>query len=322
MLPSLPPWDQVKPVLLHAVLPPFALAIFVTAMVLLIAGRKRATLATALGMAIGIGLGWWLHGPLTRLSQANEPWVAARDIDLWLDGHLTLQGGETPWNRLPWAALAALWIGRIARMAAVSPIACVLLRGGAALGTAWLVIPSAIRRDVDWLMPAFAAVILATWALLEYLAAEPIDADPPFSIQPKSKNQLPIDEPTGRGGGAVPLLVALALFTAGLVCVHASTGRLMEAAFVAGAALAGVALVATLCRADAGGALPAAAILLPGLLLMAQQTTYSEIPWYGFALPAVVPLLLAESLPLRRWHGVWLTAAQVILMLAACLAVK
>ena len=76
----------------------------------------------------------------------------------------------------------------------------------------------------------------------------------------------------------------------------------MNASIVVAAALSGIALVAWAGRADAGGAVPAAAVMLPGLLLMGQQETFSDVPWYAFALLALAPLLLAEVLPLSDWQ--------------------
>ncbi len=71
----------------------------------------------------------------------------------------------------------------------------------------------------------------------------------------------------------------------------------MNAAIVLAAAMGGIAVVARFWGADAGGAVPAAAVMIPGLLLMGKLETFSDIPWSAFALPAAAPLLLADALP-------------------------
>src|SRR5438309_6594648 len=112
-------------ILLYAVLPAMCLAGAVMAMVVLLGGNKQATLAAALGMAAGAALG------------------------LWLREGLTLSPGDSTWNRLPWAALGALWIGRVARLPDLQPSAGWFLRAGAAIGIAWLIIPAETRKEID-----------------------------------------------------------------------------------------------------------------------------------------------------------------------------
>ena len=47
---------------------------------------------------------------------------------------------------------------------------------------------------------------------------------------------------------------------------------------------------------------------------MGQQETFSDVPWYTFALPALAPLLLAEALPLSHWQGTRLHVLRMLLM--------
>jgi hypothetical protein len=270
----MPPLSLLLPLivhqLLHAVLPALALAAVVMAAGVLLGGVKQAPSAAALGLGAGAALG------------------------LWLSDAMELVPGNPTWNRLPWAALAALWVGHIARLPELQPAAGWLLRAAAAIVIAWVGIPSSMRAEFDWLAPVVAAVIFAHWAILERLAADPPD-------------------------GSIPLCLALVFLTAGAVLIHAGSARLMDVAVVLASALTGLALVAWWRRADAGGAVPAVAVALPLLMLMGQRETFSEIPWYGFALPALAPLLLAEALPLSSWHGPrpQLTRLLVILLLLA-----
>src|SRR5206468_2372711 len=125
----------------------------------------------------------------------------------------------------------------------------------------------------DWLAPAFAAVMLAQWLLLERLASELPD-------------------------GSVPFCLAVVFAAAGIVLIYDHSLRFMNIAMVLASALAGLAVLAWWSKADIGGAIPGVAVMLPGLLLVGQQTTSNRLLWYVYALPVVAPLLLVEALPL------------------------
>jgi hypothetical protein len=264
----MPPLSLIVEVLRYAVFPALAVAAVVMAAVVLLCGPKQAPLGAALGLSAAVALG------------------------LWLREALTLVPGDSAWNRLPWAALAALWVGRVARLPDMQPAPGWLLRAGTAGLIALVVIPAGLRQEIDWLMPAFAAVVFAEWAILERLAAEPPD-------------------------GCVPFCLAVVFLAAGTVVIHASYALLMNVAIVLASALTGLALVAWWLRADASGAIPAAAVMLPGLSLLGQQETktFSDVPWYAFALPALAPLLLAEALPLSHWQGKRQRLLRFLLML-------
>jgi hypothetical protein len=263
--------------LLKGVLPAMAVAAAVMAAIVLVFGKEQGPLGSALGFAAAVGLGFWIRFGLT------------------------LEAGEGPWNRLPYAALAALWVGRIARRPEMQPTAGWILRTAVAFAIAWLVIPADTRSQMDGLAPLFAGVVLALWALLERVAEQPAD-------------------------GSVPFAVALTFFVAAFVLISAHTSKLSEASIVVGSALIGLSLTAWWRQADSGGAVPAVAVLLPGVILMGQQTTFNEIPWYGFALPVVAPLVLAEALAMSHWQGArwqllrWLVMMLLILipLAAAC----
>lgn len=99
----------------------------------------------------------------------------------------------------------------------------------------------------------------------------------------------------------------MVFLAAGAVLLHAHTARMTDlATFVAGGCL-GVAVAARWAGADLRGIAPVAAVALPGLLLDGQQSTYSEVPWYSFALVALAPLAPAPLVLLperyRRWRA-------------------
>lgn len=245
-----------------------------------------AILPAALGTALVMAAVEYLGGTKCMSLGAALGLAAGTGVGLWWRGALTL-GPDTSWNRLPWLALAALALGLATRpLKWVHWIVLIV----ASAGAAWWVLPVASRSEAPWLVPALAALTAALWGLLEYLAARP-------------------------AGAGIPLIVAMAFFTAAGVLIHAGTARLTDAAVVTSASLAAVGAIAWLRGGDAGGAVPAAAVFLPGLLLMGQQETYSDVPWPAFVLPAVAPLTVVLTLPLRSWPGLRLHLLQFALVL-------
>src|SRR5436853_7041095 len=121
----MPPLHLILDLVLGAILPAFGVSVVVTAAVIGLLGTRHVPVAAALGLSAGAALG------------------------LWLREALTLVPGDSPWNRLPWAALAALWVGRVARLPDLQPSAGWFLRAAAAVGIAWMVIPAETRQEID-----------------------------------------------------------------------------------------------------------------------------------------------------------------------------
>jgi hypothetical protein len=248
------------------------------ALVVLVAGKKLAPLGAALGLAGGVFLGDRIPALLTlepRDSVAAYLWQA-----------LVLSPGDPPWNHLRWAALAALLAGLLARLPWVPPAVGWTLRAAVVVTAGSWILPADVRAATWWLPPVFTAVVLAEWALLEYLASRPPDGD-------------------------VPLALALSALAGATVLIFAATGRLNGVMVVLAAALGGIAVVAWWRRADSGGAVGAAVMLLAGVLLMGNETKAEPtedspgVAWPAFALAAGAPLILAVALlpPFRSWQG-------------------
>jgi hypothetical protein len=122
-------------------------------------------------------------------------------------------------------------------------------------------------------------------------------------------------------GAAAPASLGIGLFAAGTVAVHAPYAGAADVATLGGAALFGVAVVALIGKADAGGALPGAAVLLTGVTLLAydyRNTDGKVVPWASFALAAAAPLAAAVAYlpPLRKATGVWARLLPVALVAA------
>src|SRR5262245_6645503 len=158
---------------------------------------------------------------------------------------------RSAWHWLPAAALAALAAGLIARIPRVPVPVRFLLRAAACALAACLLAPADLRAEKSWLQPAFLLVVLVEWEVLEGSA--------------------------GRSpGGGVPLGLALVFVGGAAVLIHAHSARLADVAFLVAAAFTGIAAVAWWARADGAGAMPGAAVLLPGLLLAGHSEPYSE----------------------------------------------
>jgi hypothetical protein len=288
---SLPPTDMLLDVLRYAVLPALVTAAAVTAIVERFGGAKQAPAGAALGLVAGVVLGLWLRTASFNGWPMAPGQSMASAAATWLGAALTALSGDSAWNRLPWAALGVLCVGRIARLPDLPPIDGWLLRAAASVTAAWLVIPGPAQEEFAWLMPAFALLVFAEWVVLDMLTANP-------------------------PGGTVLFTVGIAFVVASMVLIQIGWATKADAAIVVSAALTGTATVAAWRRVDAGGGVPVAALLLPSLMLMGQQEGIeSNVPWQAFALTAGAPLILALTLPLRNWQSVWLRVVQLGLVL-------
>jgi len=291
----MPPLDDEARAVLIAMLrwgvpPALVAAIVVMAVLEWLGGPKQAPAAAALGLIAGVVLGLWSYSAAPLFStEETSPLLAG------LRGALNLVNGDSSWNRMPWAVLAAVCTERLARALDTHTNDGWLLRGATAVGIAWWLIPEPAREEFVWLAPSFAAVVFLEWELLARLAAEPPD-------------------------GSVLVCLALAFLTAGILLVNAGISRSMEASVMCASALVGIALVAWWRRADASGAIPAAALLLPGLLLMGQQETSEPVPWSAFAAAALGPLMLAGAWPVRRWPAIPRHLVRLVLVLIPLIA--
>jgi hypothetical protein len=301
----MPSWEFIRnmvlPTLAFMVLPALTAAALVMAVVERLGGAKQAAAGAALALCVGAALGLFVRDAAPGMQKDSlQATFAALGEAKTLQTALAAFGnalnlGQSTWSRLPWAILAALVVGRLAYLADVHSSDGWLVRGGAAIAIAWLLLPEADRHDFVWMVPALATTIALLWIILDRLAAQP-------------------------GSSSVALGVVFSLLVAAQVMLHAGTTSLMDALVVVGFAFIGVALIAYRRGVEFGGAIPAVAVALPALLLMGQRTTYSKLPWIVFALPACAPLLLAVTLPFMHWPKVRLHMVRLVLVLAPLIA--
>jgi len=272
----MPPIEHILDTLYYSILPEFAIAFLVLA---IIAWRdeKYAPGGAAIGLifavALGPTIGHWLHDFVKSFGDGP-----ASEYVFWLTGVLKPMPNESTWNRLPWTALAALCVGRLTRDVSADAW---LVRGATSFAIAWWVMPEHALAIGTWVVPAFAAIILLNWMLLECLASKSND-------------------------GSVALCVFLCFFVASLVLIQAAFASLGEPAIMFGSAFLGLAVVAWWRGVDVSGAMPAAAVMLPGMLLIGQQeSTVETLPLLGYVCAAVAPLVLVLALPFAHWHWLW-----------------
>jgi hypothetical protein len=127
-------------------------------------------------------------------------------------------------------------------------------------------------------------------------------------------------------GFVVPGLFAAALWSAGLVIIHAQSKSLMDIAMLGSVGLFGIAAVTLFTKADVGAVYPGAAVLLVGTLFAGYHETFSKVPAMGFWLPAVAPLLaLVGLIPWvqRRppWQRVLIVSVPTLIVLGVAVGV-
>jgi len=157
---------------------------------------------------------------------------------------------------------------------------------------ACLLISAADQKLGLWTVVLFAIVAAAEWVITEEQARR-------------------------HPGALVPLWLAGIFLTAAIVLIHAHSNRFFDLALIFSSSLSAIAVVAWLCRLDAGSVVPGAVVALCGLLLAGLSETYSDLPTICFFLVALAPLLLGVTLlpPLTRMTALYRSLLQTALLL-------
>lgn len=299
-MPSLPPLGLVLGIVVQGIFLPFAVA---TAIVLTLCrtvpfiGRW---MGGALALAAAFLAGNYFRGAVVFRLQHNRPldWslLAQKAWD-------TFKGSVDPeaplpadYYWLPWVVLLGFAAELFVRHRLVPRIVALFVRAAVVIVASRLLVSPELRGESPWLWPALAAACLANWWLLDIA-----DRDGP--------------------PGWLPLGFAGLWFAAATVLIHAHTARFTDVGTILAGAWLGIALSAYWGKSNPGGATPATAIGLPGLMLVAQQNTFSDLPIAAFALVALAPLTF---LIVRRWPTGGLRFAilgWILLLVPAALAV-
>lgn len=264
----MPPIQEVFDALRFAVLPASVAALAVYWLVARLAPKRGGPVAGALAVVAGFAAGNHFRETLSYpLDDLRQGFVGAL---LHTEGANTVDG----WDWLPWLALLALLVGLATR-----PLPRLVA------WAVWLAVAGVAARllvppDLSILVPvAFAATVTLSWILLTHVARQ-------------------------HPAGWLPFALSVLCVLASLVLLHAHSARLGDVAMLLSSCFLGIAVPAWRRKATAEGAIPAVAVALPGLLLVGQQNTFSEVPLTSFLLPAIAPLGLALLLiPAisRRW---------------------
>jgi hypothetical protein len=312
----LPPWSEVWSVLRHLIAPALAASLSLMFLVRGLGGQRLASFAAALAIAGAVCAGNYYREAISwRID--GERALTIGDMGTVLGWSLESKpapaedGPAIPslplvpsryW--LPWLAGLAMVIELLVRLPRVPPGVAWMTRTVAALFAGRLLTPGDLRSDLPWSSWAFGAIILTEWAVLAALTCRWKD-------------------------GVIPTAVLLTFGAGAVVILYAHSGRLMDMALMASVAFTGPALVACFLPGDTGAAMPAAAIVLPGLMFSAQQETFSEVPLRSFLLVGLAPLalmpLLLPFLGRQKGWRHWLPALVLVLApatLALILAVQ
>lgn len=293
------------PLFLQLFAPALVVSLLVMFVVRSLGGPRITPLASALALAAGIltanhfrdamplrfdddrafawsdfrkALGWSLEGrPATPKLESQEGDEQQED-DL-----------RVPPSRywLPWMAFFSAAVGLLCRLPFVPSRAVLVIWTVTALFAARLLTPAFLRMDAPWLSWALGLVILLESAVLSELTRRWHDC-------------------------TVAAGLAICFGAASMVLLQAHSARMMEMAMFFVPAFISIILVAWKLRGDIGGAVPAAAVFLPSVLLIGKQETFSEVPMSAFLLSALAPLALAPMvlpalLKLDGWKR-WLPA--------------
>jgi hypothetical protein len=283
----LPPWSEVWDAIRLLIVPAFATSLLLMLLGRRFSGERSAVIAPALALAAGVLAGNCLREAMPWRIDSDHPLNEheLRTVLGWsLEGKPAVEPSAADPEReeppeqppvpparywLPWLAGLALLIDLLARL--VSPSGGWAARTAVALLAGRLLTPADLRIDAPWASWTLGLAILWEWAILRSLARLWRD-------------------------GSVPAALSLCFAAAGLIILHAHSARLTDMALLFSVPLFAIALVAWIWPVDTGGALSAAAVFLPGLLLNAQQETFSQAPWRSFLFAALAPIALLPLL--------------------------
>lgn len=282
----MPPIDEIRDAVLQALLLPAGVA----GVCFLILSRwlPRLNVAAFCAMLLGIMAGNHFRGAIiTRIDpdrpvQLNELFATVAGTVQFANplkqNRIDSRPGTIYW--LPWAALIAGLAGVPARWSLISWV----LSAVTSIITARLLVGPNLREQIPWLWIALAVVTFATWRVLH--------------------------SSLSKSGGLTVLGLTAAFLAAAVVLLHAHSARLADMALLLAGGCLGIAVVAFVSRIDPAGLAPIAAVMLPGLMLAGQRSTFSDVPMISFALVGLSPLTILLGWIFGRYFvslsGAWL----------------
>ncbi len=296
----LPPWSLLQEMLLRLVLPAFASAFVLCALVcVLTRSRCLRMLGGAVAVAAGIYAGnhyrelltWWPADPAALAAAGDDPAL----VPWWQV--------ERGWAALLPATVTALLGGAIAALVArrTHPgIGLALRLMLAALGALWLTENFPPLSLLSTTLVMFAGMAL-NWEALR-------------RAESRQKDRL------------LPFILILGWgVAASTVLIFAHSARFSDLGVLLTMSLTGAVAAAALWKQEITEVHAAPAVFIPGLMLAGVNNTYSMVPPEAFALLAFAPcaLWLPLLLPRKyRWQErAWTALAAVVFLLPCFLAV-
>lgn len=282
----MPPIEEIRDALLQALLLPAGVA----GVCFLILSRwlPRLNVAAIFAMALGVMAGNHFRGAMISRIDPDRP-LQSRDLIASAAGTVQFTNpvkqnrGVSPPGTIYWLP----WAGLIAGLAGVPtrwPFIAGLLSAAASVITARLLVGPNLREQVPWLWIALALATFSSWRVLHAILS--------------------------KSSGVSTLGLAAAFLAAAVVLLHAHSARLADMALLLAGACLGIALVAMSCRYDPTGLAPIAAVMLPGIMLAGQRSTFSEVPLACYVLVGLSPLTFLLSWIIGRYFvflsGRWL----------------
>jgi len=302
-MPALPPLQLICETAFQTVLVPLAVAAAVSFAVVRFSSRRGEVAGGAIALAAAFLAANHFRGAVEFRLDNERPLAAAeliraawRVVIATSDSAIAL---PPAYYWLPWIAFLGTLAEIVASQRRVGCVPGWLIRTAAAAVASRLLVPPATREEFFWLWPALAATIVANWFVLE-------------------------DAFRDSSAGWPTLGLAGVFLSGSVVLIHAHTARFSDIAMILAGGCVGIAVIAAWRRCKPAGTTPIAAIVLPGLMLVAQQSTFSDVPVAGFALIGMAPLAIFPLIFVRSAsRGGWkfAIAGSILLLIPASIAV-
>lgn len=274
-MPPLPPVELMLDVGLYALLIPFAVATVVG----LFCGRVLPQIGRNAGGLLAVSTGFLAANYFRQVVEFRlDPEHAWSLVEFCQRAGNALSGATQPGGPparfwLTWSVLAVAIGGLIVQHRRPPGLVAWSIRVAVVLIATLLLVPAGLRSEAPWLWPALAVVLLANWQIVESTS---INAPTPWQAA-----------------------ISATLFLASsAVLIHAHSARFSDIATIQAGCWLGIVLVESWQGKQLGGAIPFTTVGLPGLILIAQQSTYSDVPLAAFVVLGVAPLALV---PLLRY---------------------
>ena len=276
---SVPPISEVISAASTVLIPAFGVAAGAGCLIPAVFGRRSAVIAAAIAILLGLGTANALRGVFTLRFDSEVPLTAAefrRGFNEALMG-TPKSGTDAPSETVHRPRPGRYWIPCAVVVSVVGGLIANSFRWPFAIGLAirfalamlatLLFVPTELSSSHLWLPWLIGTCITASWLVCDRLRDQ------------------------GWEELALACLVLAAMASA-FVLLHAHSARLTDAATLIAAAMSGIAVASIWGKADAAGAIPAAVVFLPAVLISGYHETFSDVPILAFILPSVAPLAL------------------------------